>query len=111
MKKILIKSLIFLVICFILYWATSYIKCETLTLKHGNEFKTLYKYSGMIAEIDYLKVLDYSNTTAKIYYVSKDECGNLMYFLKKDDEWKSEKWETIWSSSGGADGFVWPYIR
>ncbi len=97
----------------IMFWIASIVKCEIVTNKHGGEFDTIYKENTMMGEIDYLKILIYSNESSLVYYVSKDRSGgDILIFTKKDKKWVYEGWErTVWSKSGSADGFIWPYIR
>lgn len=65
----------------------------------------------MLGEIDYLKILDYSNRRARVYFVSKDHSmANIFNFIKENDEWIVEGWaSTIWSQSGSASEVIWPY--
>ena len=106
------KFLIILLFLPILFWLASCAKCEVLTYQHGQEFETLYKENTMIGEVDYLKVLDYSDTSARIYYVGINRSdGNTVKYVKQKGQWVCEEWETVWSKTGSADGFVWPYIR
>jgi len=109
LKKISIS----IMACFLLFWGGSIAKCEILTYLHGKEFETLYKANNMIGEQKYLKVLNYSDTSARIYYVSVNGYGgDILTFVKKGDIWVYDKWErTVWSKSGSADGFIWPYLR
>jgi len=87
MKKILGSILIAGVICFILIWGVSLIKCEILTYQYGKEFDTIYKANTMMGEIDYLKVLDYSDTSARVYYVSINKSGgDILKFSKKNGQ-------------------------
>jgi len=113
MKKFLISSIIVIIILFCVVWGISVLKCEILTYRYGEQFKTVYKENSMMGEIDYLKVLDYSNNYARVYYVSKNRAaGNILVFMKENAKWKYHKWEnTVWSKTGSADGFIWPYIR
>ena len=37
--------------------------------------------------------------------------GNILTYKKENGSWYFDRWETVWSRSGSADGFVWPYIR
>ncbi len=111
MKKILIIISIVLVSFFVLLWIGSLLKCEILTYKHRCEFADLYQQTNMIDDVDFLKVIDYSDTTAQVYYVSKGTFGILMIFNKEKNEWLVENWRTVWSEVGSADGFLWPYIR
>ena len=77
---------------------------------HGDEFETVYKENTMIGEIDYLKVLDYSDTSARVYYVGVDKAGgDEVIFFKRGGGWFVEKWYTIWSGRGGsASNVIWP---
>lgn len=38
--------------------------------------------------------------------------GDTLTFCKADGEWILERggWKTVWSKSGNADGFIWPYF-
>lgn len=101
------------IVCFLLFWSGSIARCEILTYFHWKEFEKLYKANSMIGEQEYLKVLDYSDTSARIYYVSVNGYGgDILTFVKKGDQWVYDKWErTVWSKTGSADGFMWPYLR
>ena len=36
--------------------------------------------------------------------------GDVITFVLDDNKWIMEEWNTVWSSSGSADGIQWPYI-
>lgn len=92
--------------------AAPYLKVEYLTEKHGGTFAELYHSIGLFEEIEYLKVMDYSESKAEVYYVvSEKAAGVLAEFESRSDSWELAEWETVWSSSGSADGFIWPYYR
>ena len=111
MKKRLIILLLVIIIP-ILIWIASLVKCEVLTYKHGKEFESLYKQTNMLDKQKYCKVLDYSDTCARVYYVGVNrETGNVIWYIKKDGNWELDEWDTVWSKTGSADGFIWPYIR
>lgn len=96
---------------FILFWASAIIKCEILTSKYGKEFIGFEVQTNMLNPGHKLKVLDYSEDIATIYYYNKYG-GDVLEFRKDNNVWILNKWvETVWSSSGSADGFIWPYIR
>lgn len=62
----------------------------------------------MLNEQKYCKVLDYSDTSARVYYVGVNrETGNVIWFIMKDGNWGLDKWHTVWSKTGSADGFIW----
>ena len=112
LKNIMLLS----AVLFLLYWAGSIVKCELLTLHHGEEFEDAWMENTMIACNDDLKVLEYNDIYAYVYYIC--DCpelgsGNTIFFLKDTSSggWIFHRWDTIWSDSGNADGFIWPYIR
>ena len=111
MKKFIIFIVSILFLCLLLVWIVPYIQYETLTAKYGDEFMDLEKNTQMIDEADYLKVLEYSETFARVYYVS-DTGGDILTFCKTDGAWNLERggWKTIWSKYGNADEFIWPYF-
>ena len=55
--------------------------------------------------------MNYSDEYAEVYYVSKHRAGgNIVSFIKENNEWKFNKWEqTVWSSTGSASDVIWPY--
>ena len=111
MKK---RCVIILIICFIMLimlWMSSFIKCEILTARYKNEFIGQYKQTNMISNVDYFKILKYTDDVATVYYVSKNSAGNVVFFTKENGLWVMKQWETVWSKTGSADGFIWPYIR
>ncbi len=64
----------------------------------------------MITESDYFRVLEYSDSYAKVYYVNRDLTGELLGFEKENGEWVYTEWRTIWSACGGsASEVIWPY--
>lgn len=113
MRKYLIRVSIIVLAVFLLVWGASILKCEVLTYFYGSQFSIIYQENTMMGEIDYLKILNYSTRTARVYYVSKNRTGgDILIFTKRNGKWVYEKWErTVWSKTGSADGFVWPYIR
>ncbi|MDL2281331.1 hypothetical protein LJC10_05715 [Selenomonadales bacterium OttesenSCG-928-I06] len=123
--KILLMLLIGVVVLFFIYWGAAILKCEYLTCKYGKHFETGYKETNMIDSVGYFKVLDYSDTSARVYYVSTykhiyknkeitNRDGNIISFTKKDEQWVYKSWERfVWSSRKSIDDndFIWPYIR
>ena len=111
MKKISKLILITIILIFIIIWGISLIKCEVFTYQHSQEFDVIYMENTMMGEIDYLKILDYTDISARIYYVSKDKSGgDILKFTKIDGQWVYTEWEqTVWSKNGSASDVVWPY--
>jgi hypothetical protein len=111
MKKVLIIVLIVVLFFPIILWIASIIKCETLTYRYWREFEGLEQSTNMLNKSETIKVLDYSNVSARIYYKDR-EGGDILRFIKQDGKWVLDKWEkTVWSRTGSADGFMWPYVR
>lgn len=108
------KFVIAFALLFVAFYCISLFKCEFLTAVHGDEFEGLETNTNMLEKSDYLKVLDYSDTDSTVYYVGPNRSyANILSFSRngKTDQWVHVKWDTIWSKSGSADGFIWPYIR
>ncbi len=107
------KKYVFIVIILLVLsiWLIPFVKCETLTLLHGNEFKGQEEQTHMIADMGELKtkVLDYSNETARVYYVDS-RGGSIVDLKKENDDWIMSAWDTVWSDMGSAGGMQWPYF-
>lgn len=98
------------IVWFLVIWLLSLGKCELFTLLHGNEFANAYKENSMLGDMAYWKVLDYSQNNARVYYVSSGLTdGDILCFTKENGKWESNKWITVWSTSGNADNTIWPY--
>lgn len=102
-----------IICCVILVLIVPYLKVEILTLQYGSEFSILYKSKGILNEIEYFKIMNYSKESADVYYITKGKKAGLLYKFNRDDEgvWQLENWDAVWSSSGSADSFIWPYYR
>lgn len=94
-------------------WGISIAKCEKLTAQYGAQFADLYKNYTMFEEPDDFKVLQYQDTKASVYYVTRGSGGDIVHYRRDEvlDAWQFDEWETVWSRTGSASGFVWPYIR
>jgi hypothetical protein len=96
--------------CILFLWGVPYANCEIITLFHGNEFAEVYKWNAMLGEQAYLKVLEYSRSSARVYYVNESHTdANVLKFTKEHGEWICSSWDTAWAISGTADKIVWPY--
>ena len=106
------KTVLIVIVCafLLLILFVPYIKAEILTVKYGDEFVGLQKQTNMLSEAEYYRVISYSCDVAKVFYVSSS--GDLLTF-KKDatGAWKFCEWKTIWSDSGSASEFMWPYYK
>ena len=104
-RKILVV-IIFLILIILLPYA----KTEILTIRYGEEFQGLENQTNMLTNSKYHKVFSYNDTKAKVFYVS--DTGDMITFVKNNNnEWKIYEWKTIWSHSGSAEDFIWPYYR
>lgn len=122
---IIICVILLVIVCMI-----PYIQAEKLTREYGDEFADLYTENGFYENIEYLKVLKYKDkkiwafypnkrikkevereeNKAVVLYVEENHSSCALYFFSlQQGEWKLEKWETIWSYSGSAEGAMWPY--
>ena len=110
-KGILLLSL--LIICLLFFfWLASYVKCEILTKKYSYLFSESYREYTMLSDVETVKVLSFNELYAKVYYITADRgSGNIISFTNQQGQWIAEKWQTVWSKTGSADGFVWPYFR
>lgn len=112
MKKNLKIICLIIVAALLWAWGVSFLKAEYLTCRHGDEFADLWTATNMLSGIDELRVLSYSRRKAKVYYVGAERSnGNIYWFVRDGDTWQFDRWDTVWSSSGSADGIMWPYIR
>ena len=111
MKKFRITLIVLSpILCFLIVWGISLANCEILTHIHGNEFAETYKENTMLGDMAYWKVLDYSENHARVYYVSINHSNaDVLTFVKENGLWKSDKWETVWSTTGSADNVIFPY--
>ena len=111
MKKFLTILIIGILIGSSMIWLIPYVRNEILTLRFGDEF-TGFLSSDVQYDIQYFKVLDYSEDSARIYCVTYSSTGEVLHLSKIGKTWELQKngWETIWSDTGSADGFIWPYI-
>lgn len=108
-RRIILAAFLMLAI----FWFSSLVKYEYLTVCYGDQFTNAYSEHTMLATPDYLKVLSYTDSSAKVYYVKRGAGGNILTFVRSDNqsEWQFAEWITVWSETGSASDFVWPYIR
>ncbi len=107
-KKLIIISIVVVVIISLIVFFP-YIKAEYLTFRYGDEFSGLEQQTNMLEKAKFYKIISYSKDKATVFYVS--DTGDLITFKKENNEWEMNEWKTIWSTSGSADGFYWPYYR
>jgi len=108
--KLVRYTILCAIIGFVLIWGASLIKCEYLTYKYYDDFEYAYDGSAMLGKMEYFKVLQCSEDTAEVYYVSQDMSGGDVFsFQRQGSQWIVTDWNTIWSETGSASGVIWPY--
>ncbi len=102
-------------IVFMVIWLGTLLKCEILTVLHGEEFHFIFEdedYS--FDELDYLKVIKYDDIYAKVYFIyngyNENDIAFVVDFNKKDGQWTySSGHHTIWATKGSASDVIFPY--
>jgi len=119
-KRIVAIVLTLPVAVFFFILGFSLIRCDMLTLLHGDLFRDRYRETMMLGDLENFRVLSYTEDSAEVYYVNchpdrvnfpNNRCGNILRFVKRDGAWVLVSWGAVWASMGSADGFVWPYGR
>ena len=110
MKSKIIKILIACFVVIFLFWLLSVIKINIQTLIYGSEFFVPEEEIFWIGENGNLKVIEYTQHYAKIYYIS-DHGGFIINFSNIENLWNYDGWSVVWSTTGNANGFIWPYFQ
>lgn len=113
-KAIKLAGLCMFAVIFVI-WFVPYVHNEVLTVMHGKEFKDKYNENTMLKAditLDSMKVIKYSDSEAKVYYVMGDNGIAEVYTFEKNqnNEWEAVVQDTIWSRSGSASETLWPYF-
>jgi hypothetical protein len=116
-KRILIITIIAVLVCVLVL---PYIKAEYYTNKYGkqfkdlygNKFEALYELTGWVESVEFYRVVDYSENSAKIYYAEAG--GQTTYYLwfsrdNKDSDWTLSDYKVLWAKYGNADDWPWPF--
>lgn len=103
-----LKIIIFIVVIFTIL-LTPYIYVELQTAIFGESTQDLYKQTSMIDDSNYQKVFFYSNSKAKVLYADKNNINMCTFHKNNIEEWSLTEWETIRSTQGSADSFIYPY--
>ena len=111
MMKMIKYIPLLLIICLIMLWIGSVIRCEILTSRHSAEFIIPDEVVEWAGDSGTMKVISLSEQSAKIYYYYlNDYFAVLIYFTKHNNIWQYETWKAVWTS-GSADDFIWPYFH
>lgn len=111
MKKYILRGAIIILLAFLVFWFGSIAFCEVTTMLHGDEFLAAMDEITPIMNVEKLKVVNYSDQTAKVYFYSGSGGALVVYRKTTDGIWAQEGWEKTWSKTGSADDYIWPYIR
>lgn len=107
------KSRVFIIVAIsiiLLIAIYPYFQAEILTMKYGDQFTNEYAQTGMIDKIDYFRVIKYNDNFAEVFYVTDSHSsGELVKFQIIEGRWTKVYWNAIWSKTGNADEFKWPY--
>lgn len=89
-----------------------YLRVELNTYLHKGEFQNEFLQTHMIDEIEYLKVFDCTPDTAQVLYIVHGHEATIMtYFSKYNGSWNLDSWTVLWSATGSAEKFFWPYYK
>ncbi len=118
MKKVTNVALILVVVLLaavMLRWFIDFVHCEMLTLQYKAEFEYAYLSGTEIAKLQDLKVLSYSDHSAKVYYMEHGMAsGNVVTFqrIRTNSAWEVSDWVIlwdIWNTENESRNFVYPY--
>ena len=112
------KRILILVIMVVLIepWIICILHCEVLTYRYASNeiIQTINEYIGE-DDLDQIKLLEFKDLSYCIVYAKNDNSGHkfiLLYNMHNDiHKWRVVYWETVWSKSGSADEYIWPYLR
>ena len=94
----------------------AYGRIEFLTWLHGNMFHSVSRESAFCGPTVYLKVFEYSDTSAKVLFVDQDGTDRMsrtrqFFTFKRNSNtntWKFMNYNTVWSALGSAENWTWP---
>lgn len=114
MKKVAPKAILIAVCALVVFWLSSLTICEYDTAQHGEEFRgvVIHDIGGVrTLETEKIKVVRYHQSEAEVY--TTDPQGGNLYWFQRDSEgkWVYTAWDSVWSTAGNADDYVFPYIR
>lgn len=114
MKKVAPKAILIAVCALVAFWLSSLAICEYDTAQHGEEFRggVIHDIGGVrTLETEKIKVVRYHQSEAEVY--TTDSQGGNLYWFQRDSEgkWVYTAWDSVWSTTGNADDYVFPYIR
>jgi len=98
---------------FLLFWFVSIVRVEFLTFRHGAEFTLPDDIAWYVGTLDSIKVLEYTERSARVYFYTRRGIGFDVHFVRSRSEsgWLLETWRTVWSYTGTAGSYVWPYYH
>ena len=56
-----------------------------------------------------MKILEYSDNSARVYYYTPDRNGDVLSFTKTGGVWVYDSWDSYWSVAGNTERLVRPY--
>lgn len=104
-KKILFSFLIVLLLVILIPYAV----VEFQTALHGEEVKNGYEQTSMIDGDNYYKVFQYTDDACQVLYSSTENINICRFVKNENDEWILDSWSTVYSKTGSADSFTFPF--
>lgn len=107
MKKLMKKIIVFCLLSLLVVWLFSIAMCEIHTKFHKDEFENIVSDDVQLG--DTLKVIDYSDDYAKVYYTGSR--SDLLTFSKQGNEWMVRTHKVVkYGEDKLSRVFVWPYF-
>ena len=111
-----LKFVVIFLILLTLIIGIIYGRIEIFTWLHGKIFYSVSRENAFYGPTVYLKVFEYSDTSAKVLFVDQDGSEKMsrtrqFFFFERNsntDTWKFVSYDTVWSASGNADNWTWP---
>ena len=89
---------------------------EFLTARHLAEFDLQISvlsdwFPGWQDGTFRFKVLQYTAGAEAVIYAYSSEIGLTLNFRWQNGAWQYQSWDALWSQTGSADQFIWPYLH
>ena len=114
--RLIIRLMLSLAILAIVAWGAFMLYHEVLTAHHLAEFDleiAVFKdwFPGWQTGEFRFKVLQYTAEAEAAIYAYSAEIGLILNFSWQNNAWQYQSWDALWSQTGSADQFVWPYLH
>lgn len=99
--------------CVFVTWLVPVCVNGFLTIRHGDEFKDGYSSVGLFRKCNFMRVVNYNDETAEVYYAFDGyQSGNIFRFVRDEyGGWRLDGWEVVWTyGTDGGNRVYWPYF-